>query len=159
MHCWHWSWWWRQPSQFRHYYETYLSCFDYKNIYWIVRLSNWILHDVLKESSHSHIARVQNWPEITIGHSLGESLDLGLGQEVPWILKWQSVSEWVTRPREVIELPGIYFILLTIGSSPFLFQEFKHFCKGSYQPIRQGVWFGENSPFNLGVNGTMVSIL
>ena len=28
----------RKPSQFWHYYETYLSCFDYKNIYWIVRL-------------------------------------------------------------------------------------------------------------------------
>ena len=93
------NWWWStswggaHQIQFPHYYETYLSCFDYKNIYWIVRLSNWILHDVLKESSHSHIARVQNWPEITVGHSLGESLDLGLGQEVPWILKWQSVSE------------------------------------------------------------------
>ena len=46
-HCWHWT---EtddgQPLQFWHYYETYLSCFDYKNIYWIVRvtfLSSWII--------------------------------------------------------------------------------------------------------------------
>ena len=46
-HCWHWtetddeqtSRTDAKPLQFWHYYETYLSCFDYKNIYWIVRLT------------------------------------------------------------------------------------------------------------------------